>query len=315
MSTILWMDGFDHYTDLSLKYNTQYGNKDAFVSYLSAPVITAAAARNGAAGLLLSNGACIYKSLPDSPTLGVGFAFRFTINPPAAGRRMLSLWDETALNFYLYLTSARKIGIINKLGASLGTSSATFSANTWYFVEVSTTVNASGSFALKIDNTADITASGVVTNGTTSNRANYIQLGSPSTGAYPFHYDDLYISDGALFGPSYVDTPANSGTYPKTSLSASVGAVILTDYADILGGGAVHAIAVHTLANKVHGNTRAIRNTVVPSGAGTQYKGADHYLTVQPLYHSDVFTTNPNTAGTWTPPTFSSSQIGYERLK
>ena len=311
---IYFMDGYNHYTDLSLKYNSQYGNNQAS-AYATAPAISSTAARNGAGGLLLTNGGLVYKTLPDLTTMGIGFSFRFTTNPPAGGRRMISLRDEGVENLYLYLTSARHISIINHAGASLGTSSATFNVNTWYFLEFSVTFGASGSYSLKLDNTQDISASGVATNGTSSNRCNFLQMGASALGNYPFHYDDLYVSDGSLIGPVYVDDPPNSGTYPVTSPSASNSQVNLTDFIDLSGSGAVFAVAVHTPAHKQYGNTRAIRNVIAISGAGTQYVGSDHYLTTTDFYHSDIFSTNPNTAGTWTVPTFNSAQIGFVRIK
>lgn len=311
---ILFLDGFDHYTNLSYKWSSQYGGPSDSVNTTTAPAISSAAARNGAGGLLLTNGGMVWKNLTDLTTIGIGFSFRMTATPPSP-MSMVSFRDEGAENAYLQMLTSRRIALVGASGVSVGQTSTIFEVNRWYFIECSLTFSSAGIFIIAVDGPLD--TSGVGNLSISNNHySNMIRLGSLTPTSCQFHFDDFYITDGGLIGPSFVDsTSIVTATFPYTSASANNTEAQLWSTSDLVVGGAIYAISINTLAAKLYGNTRAIKNTFQPGGSLTSYPGVAHYLSTDPYYHSDIIQQNPATSGTLDVSLYNASRIGFTRVQ
>lgn len=338
MADLIFFDGFDYYTDVKQRWDYQHYRVEN--SQFTPPAISSTAGRHDS-GLLLTNGGCVYKGLPDLSTVGIGFAFRITANPPASGRNILVLRDETNVQLYLTITSAMTMTINNGLNSILGTSSTIFTLNIWAYVEILVTVATSGSYTFRVNGTTDHTASGVRTKGNGEDRVNFVRFGSNAAGAYPTHFDDIYISRDALIGPVHMEAHApNGGVAGKMtmghsgagslyqalasqdsayaqSLTGGIGDLAFSEFENTEESGAVHAVALHTLARKEYGNTRAIRNAIFPrtGGGATVYNGSIQYLTTENHFCSHIWNTNPSTGGTFDPSSYNGSRFGVERMQ
>lgn len=339
MANLIFCDGFDYYTDVKQRWGYQhYRVQDA---QYTPPAISSSAGRNDS-GLLLTNGGCVYQGLPDLSTIGFGFAFRAINTIPAAGRIMVVLRDETNVQLTFTLTSAMTITITNGLGNLIGTSAEVFQLGIWSYVEFLGTIATSGSYSLYVDGTVDHTASGIRTKGNGEDRVNLLRLGAVAAGDYPFHYDNFYISSSGIIGsPVVVEAHLpNGGVAGKMtmghsgagslyqalasqdsayaqSLTGGVGDLAFSEFENTSANGAVHAVALHTLARKEYGNTRAIRNAIFPrtGGGATVYNGSIQYLTTEARYYSHVWNANPSTGGTFDPTSYNDSRFGVERMQ
>lgn len=345
MANVLWMDSWDHYAtaNLTTKANAIFG----YTSPYTAPVITTAAGRSGY-GLLLKGGGHYYGSFADTQNVVVGFSFRPTA---IVAKRIVALRDEDTVQLYLNLTSAGKITVVRGDGTTLGTSSKSLEGNKFYYVEIQATIsNTAGSYNLYINGTSEVSDSPLDTQISSNARVNLLGLGHESNELTAFHYDDLYVTDGTVLGPTSIDVLKPNGGVPGFMNMVIVGGagsayqaisditpdgdtsylynpsgrgtnVHFSEFENIRDttGGAIFAAAVRTYARKEYGNTRGFFTGMYPGTAdgapgSLQYYSGAHYMEIEYAYHSDIYNTNPGTGGTWTVASINALKAGWKTV-
>lgn len=209
--------------------------------------------------------------------------------------------------------------------------------NTWYFVEMLVTFNATtGAIHLQLNGTDELNVTGLNTVTTANNSANRFQL----VGRAIF-WDDFRIFDttgpnnNSLIGDMKIETlfASGPGAYtqfaptPNTNANwQNVSEVAVDDdatYNAATTAGNQDAYAFHSLAN-IHSNIHAVGVNVVqrkdnPASktattlthiSGNDFVGGtttilDTYYTTEQLYE-----VNPNTAISWTVPDVNAAQFG-----
>lgn len=316
MSAIFW-ESWDHYntSQLTTKWNSQIGvGLGAFLP----PEITTDAGRKGY-GLAIRTGGSAWKAFQDLSIVSVGLAWR---PMGIANKRIFALRDEESIQVYLQLSAASKVQVYRGNGQLLGTSAQAISAGTFYHLELRVVLGSTtGAVTLRIngDATLGFSATNVNTQVSSFARVNILQLGDPTNSPIYFHYDDIFITDGTMLGPQFVDVLRPNGGVPGYMDMAVVGAgshyqamdettpdddttyvyssspnlgTLLSEFEDIreplpvsipAASGAIAGLAVHTYARKEYGNTRGFRTGVMP---GTQdgAQGSIVYFDNAPLY-------------------------------
>lgn len=346
MPDIVWMDSFDHYStaDIPTKWNVLWSN-------FAAPTISLAAGRKNY-GLLLDRDGNVYKSIPDTSTITVGFAFRFT---QLANIRILTLKDEGTTQISMSLLSSGKLAVYNGLTNLLGLSTTVLSPLKFYYIELNSTIsNSIGVAHLRIGGVSELNLTLQDTQASSAARVNMVGFGTNASDVHGvLHIDDLVITNGQLLGPMKVDvirpnggvsgymqmqvvggagshyqaindtTPDGDTSY-LYSLSNSSGSGVFSEYENIAEatGGAIPAIAVHTYVRKEYGNTRGFQTGLYPgtydgAAGNLQYYNDPLYIETEYAYHSDIYESNPaanaGAGGTWTVGSINALKAGFKR--
>ena len=343
---VLYFDSFDHFTtaQLTTKWNAQLGSGEFLP-----PEVTTNAGRKGY-GLATWKGGQAWKSFVDSATVSVGFAWR---PMGIANKRIMALRDEETIQVYLQLSEASRIQIFRGNGQLIGTGSQAISPAKFYHIELRVVLGSTtGEVTLRINGDAALgfSATNVSTQVSSFARVNILTLGDPSNSPIYFHYDDVFITDGNLIGPQFVDVLRPNGNVPGYmdmsavggagslyerinditpdgdtsylySAAAAVGGVHYSEFEDIrdVTGGAIHALAVHTFARKEYGNTRMFYTGMYP-GTYDGASGTMQYYNFDPLsiendycYQSNYYDNNPGTGGTWSVGSVNALKAGFLR--
>lgn len=320
--SVLYFDGFDHYAtaDITKKWNTSYGS----------PQISTDAGIEGY-GLLLGAQSIVTKSIPDTQTVIIGFAFRATT---LANRRICFFRDEATIQVSLNLSSTGKLIIYRGDGTVLGTSGATLAANEWTYLQMKVTVsNTAGYVELRIGKNVEVLASSINTQVSTNAYQNTIGFGFQDNFAPPyFHYDNLYILDTAgarsndFLGVQRVSAifPLTAGTYSQWvtfGASSAINAIKEhqpdgdTSYLRKQGSTTdqelhyydrvstrlqnIAAVAHHQYARKEWGNTAPITSLAMPGtmdgvvGGTVIYTASPLYIQTEYSYHTVIREQNP----------------------
>lgn len=286
----------------------------------------------------------ISRPLPSAiATLFVGVAGRL----PTLGtaRWFLCFRDGSTEHVSLSLNAAgffevRRGATSATTGTLLGTSTSSFSGNTWYYIELMVTISdASGVVQLFVDGVEQINLSSVDTKngGNTSVDRFYFPGGSlfyiddlywaDTTGASPNNtfQGDIQIESGtATADGTHTDWAANTGsrfqavddptpdddaTYVSTSTIGHKSTFAVTDATP---GGTIRAVKISLRVKKTAAGTCTIAPVI--RIAGTNYNG-----TTQPAnsgaYHHVSQTYNQDPLGDdWESSVFNSMEVGIERM-
>jgi len=230
---------------------------------------------------------------------------------------------------------------INVGGSTLDTSSNTFLADTWYFIEWKFTVGANEAYTVKVNGDVWISGNGDTQDGSATY---YNQFKLRNVGGYStpdFWFDDLYIMDATgnvnndFIGDAKIITIQPDGddscnfatlstgndhyalvddapfdgdsTYVEDSTSGNRD---LFTYDNTSDANTIRGLSIITAAKKTDTNSIDIR-TVVDSN-GTVETGANY--TLGAVYNSglEILEEDPDTSSAWTQSGVNSAKFGFE---
>lgn len=334
---LLFMDGFDHYTTLSEKWNGAGANCS----------ISAANGRNGDGmrsngGLNTTNGH-IRKSIPSVDTVVFGFALKWVSVPAVGGNKLIEITESSTIHLDFILSDSGVITVRRGGLTTLGNTSQGISQNIWTYVEVKVVISDTvGEVTIKLDGTTTVLN---LTNQDTRNGVtgviNQLSFGMTASGG-DVYLDDLYICDttGTLnndfLGDVKVTTlyPNGNGNYSQWAGSDgnSVDNYLLVDeadantsdyiqsstvnqkdtftYQDVGVGATIKGVQICSYVKKSDAGNREVRHV-------TRVSATDYNSTAQSLGSSykiirDIRETDPSTAVAWTEAGINGAEFGIE---
>lgn len=331
--TLLWMDGFDHYTSaqLSDKWDGMNGGSTVGSSY----------GRFGGQGWnSYGTGYSLYKILSaNKTTVYVGFAFyrdnSGTINGGNWG--ILKFIDESAVTQVMLRLDA-SLGFTVLLGdgsTELGSSAdAVFSNFHWHYIEMKTTISDTvGVVEVKLDGSTIIN----LTSQDTKYGSDYIrriQIGGVNPNQYVW-FDDFYVDDAQFHDDCRIrtfmpDSDGNSSDFTRSTGSNDYECVDEsqsnedTDYISsntlnhksifgITTGsvGTVEGIQVNNHCRLDEAGTRKI--TPIVRSNSTDYSGTEtDAIAANYVFESEIFETDPDDSGAWTQTKLEAAEFGLE---
>ena len=347
---LVFCDGFDHYlgSDLLKKWT----------GLLNGGTITLATVRPeyarppGGMGINFNDSNSqrgFYKTLSATHTsFVVGFAVYFGTSAPSnTGAPFLGLYDSSSgvtNNYQLALRADSGNHLVvctGNLGTVLTTSTNTFSANTWYHIELKATINnTTGTYEVKVNgsSTGWIPAqTGKNTRGQSSN--NYIDVVACMTAALSnVYFDDFVFFSSAspnndFAGPVKIITafPSGAGNYAQWSgnyasnftnvqelagdgdgtFNQSATANQIDTFAvDDMPTGTIVAVQDVIMARQDAGVSRTVR-TKFRSGS-SDYSGSSFVLGSSYFFACDPRDVDPATTSAYTVSNFNAQERGYE---
>jgi hypothetical protein len=335
---LIFCDSFDHYATSTQKW----------IAGPDAPIaISSAGARHGIQGLRTSNyNQSLIQTFSARATWIVGFAYR--VNSTAATYKIVTLNDSASVQAGCWINaSTGQINVVRN-GTVLGTSTTVLVPSTWYYIEFKGTIdNATGVAVLKINDTTEVSLSGIDTQNTANANANQIEIGGSyggSSSGYLLDFDDVYICDNSggapnndFLGDVRVDALMPSGNGNSSNLVGSdadstdnyllvdeippnddtdyVESATVTDEDTYVYGnldstsGTVYGVQIVPRARKTDAGARAIAS--VARLSATEVDSADKVLSSSYTYQPDVRETKPG-GGAWTIADVNSAEFGVK---
>jgi hypothetical protein len=195
---LLFVEGFDHYTSYSQKWNG-YSTAGANGSATYGPSY----ARGGSGqGLAIQSGNSagavgtnLYKSIPQRTTLVLGFAWQNQgVGTSAFSRTLCTFWDGGTIQMDVRMNESFNLYVVrNNSTTIIPPSAISCPALQWRYIEVKITCGASGYAELRIDGVPQGTFTGN-TSGSGSNFVTRFSLGGITMAINVFDFfDDLYL--------------------------------------------------------------------------------------------------------------------------
>jgi hypothetical protein len=324
--TLLFMDGFDHYTvsQLGLKWSLWTGYRST--------LDTTGGRFGGGAFRVTDGGGFTMRPFPQSATWVVGCAFKQQTRIEST--KLIVLRDNASDQFSIgqdangYVTAW--------VGSSvLGSGTTPMGPDTWYYLELKVTIGNSGSWDVKLNGVTQTSGSGD-TQATANAYADRLMLisGTSSTSKW---FDDVYVADsGDFLGDCRVETlfPSGNGnssqwvgsdadstdnyllvdeTTPSTSDyvdGSNSGDKDTYAFGDLTStSGTVYGVQIVPYAAKTDAGTRSIAS--VARLSGTEVDSADETLSASAAYYPDVRETKPG-GGAWTISDVNSAEFGVK---
>src|SRR5262245_9381123 len=219
--SVFFVDSFDHYTALGLKYDSIFN-----VLGGTPMLIQAGSAANGLAGFRYQPGFwdCAGAGLGFGPNAAIYKAFQTNLATATVGLRLRPTLYTSSLNtFYkshgqffaftdgpsrqisLHLVPGGQVAIINGDGTVLATTTRQLALNIFRFIEFKVTFSATGAWELRFDGINVSSGSGITKKTGNLDSANAAAFGTYSTPGGPgnntqmsqWDMDDLYLADTA----------------------------------------------------------------------------------------------------------------------
>lgn len=233
--SLIFHDGFDHYTSLLDKYDIAIGTSSG--GSVAAPVIQAGAGRGGAGAVFMAQGSnigttsvgsMIQKNVGSQTTLFKGFAFKFNPAGQTTDTQIFAVLDVNTVQVALWITSAGTLyftrggsstsfGLagfpsVTAIGASTGVS---LPANSYHYLEVEVIISPTVGVAnLRIDQTAVLTQTGLNTRASANSSFTSVVLGAMwfvnGVNCSAF-FDDTYDDNAQFNGDLRVNGQVPSG--------------------------------------------------------------------------------------------------------
>jgi hypothetical protein len=276
----------------------------------------------------------------------VGFAFRYTLG--AIGS-VVSLWDWSDLQCYLYLDAGGHLDLYKADGTKLADGVKVLAESTWYYVEWYVLIAPVGAaWTVKIDGAEDYSAVTGSTQGATTDDIVYVRWGtvanSTHVGLYDMWVDDIYLVDPTdaiwpdeFLGDVRVDrlTLDTDATYQQWDAVGAASVEAATDDASP-NDNTDYAFGNHTgVASTVYVNPMPVANVqtifgvqvlacaqltdtgefVAPSVVSgfTFDNTRSSALTFNWDYVWEIFTLDPESSGTWNSTLVAGAEYGVTR--
>jgi hypothetical protein len=332
------MDGFDA-GDYSLKYN--YSTNAGFSS---------SATTRFSSGRSLykayNNGGMLYKSIPASASVIIGFAANYNTNYATYPAVFAGIAGDNGATGHIHIGTGDTAGTIEVSRGFYTSRTVLFTTpvpvNTWNYYELRVKVHDTTGYAdLKINGATVGTFSGDTKNGGTStNIDNIILFGSGNNTSINVYWDDFYVIDetgsapyNTYLGDVRVQTLTPSAAGNSTQFTPSSGAnyttvdelpYSTTDYvqagtpgntdlytlSDATNSNVIYGVQNNVIAKKTDAGTISVR-PVIRSG-GTNYNGASKFLGTDDTVVSDTRELDPNTSAAWTQSNVNALEAGFE---
>jgi hypothetical protein len=319
LTTIYFMDGFDHYVtaDLNKKWNSGSGS------------ILAAVGRQGTAAWRLFNNATQLKSIAGVSTVSVAFAVK---NVDGGAGTLLRLQNSGTIHVDLRWNADHTLSPRLAGSTVLGTSTALSTGN-YYHVELKVVVGDSptGSVELRINGAVALNLTGIDTRNGATTTINEIVLGG---NGLQFYIDDLHVGDDIIgdrhIRTKYADaagnyseqTPTGSGTnfenVDETPFNTvdynTADAVDERDtygFQDAVAGEGILAVAVNIVCQKTDAGSASAAPLLRHSSTdylGTAFNPSDSSW----LIFQQVYMQHPS-AVDWTPTNMNATEFGDKR--
>jgi hypothetical protein len=338
---ILFMDSFDHYTDVYQKY----------VSSAEAVIEVSANARYGPGCLIpgtYKRGCLRSRSLTPSSTFIVGFAYKS--NAWGADSAIMSLREGTTTHINLRLLNGTRQWQVDRPGTVLGTSTVQFATQTWQYIEIKATIHdTAGSFELRQNGITILSGTNVDTRNGGTGLLDEIYIwdtggadNRENNGAY---LDDLYVCNTAgsvgndFLGDTRIEYLAPTGAGTRTGFTPSAGsnwsnvdevpasdtdynsantpgAMDLFQMANLSGNGLVRGVQTISRAKKDDAGFRKFKPAFFKASGlgstdrwytGTQVPVSDSYA----FLPMQLLATSPDTGAAWTVDEINAIQYGY----
>ncbi|MHA1948738.1 MAG: hypothetical protein ACW99G_03230 [Candidatus Thorarchaeota archaeon] len=333
--TLLFFDGFTHYTDILDKWDFFSGS----------PTFQASGGRFFGDSLQFNSAEPIEKFFgTGKDELVVGFAFKPVSSPsstgifmeftngdyPSNGHASLQ-FDSVTRNFDLYTS-----------GVFRG-STSTWLLGEWRYVEMKIKVgDPTGTYEVKVDGVTELSATGTDTVATSGeDKISIVRLGVGSSNGIN-EIDDVYILDTAgsvnndFLGAVTVETlsPTSDGTTTNFTRSSGTANYEMVDDAapdgdttynssstatnkDTFGfenmttvAGTIHGVQTYINGRKQDAGLRELSDVIRHSA--TDYDGTSSALNQGYYKHTEVHETNPGTATAWTISDVNGAEFGYK---
>lgn len=329
---IVFMDGFDHYTDLAKKW-TSFGTQVG---------ISAAQARTGTQSLLVKNtsdtnyfNAVKYLGA-SSQILVLGCGVNMVTYPAGAGYNF-KFRDGAITHVNVRINASRFIEIYR--GATLlGTSAVAVSpTGVWFFLEAKVFIDDSAGYVTVKINGADFySLSGIDTRNAGNASCDTIELGRDGYQQLTY-VDDLYVENNDFLGDIKIETLYPNGAGTTTSWDPSAGANYTcvdehpdnadTDYVStsvvdeidtyaftnlVTTAGAIKAIQTNLMARKDDAGYRGIAPVTRPSTVDRV--GTTVALGTGYTYSRQIMETNPDNSQPWTIPDVNNAEFGVKLI-
>jgi hypothetical protein len=188
--SLLWMDGFDYYTQIPQQYETTSLWGSGFS-------IDNVGARNGSQGVHITNTNARWfrKNIAtNSNTMFMGAAI-FVGSLPSSPQRLLVFLDTGTYQVEAGIDSAGRVRLTRN-GTLLATSSLSVSPGVWNYWEFKAKIASSGSAEIRINGVSFVSFSGNTQN-TANASANQVQWGPVEMTAGLMYIDDVYLLDSS----------------------------------------------------------------------------------------------------------------------
>lgn len=329
MTTILHMDGFDHYDT-----NLEFAEKTGFASATIAP---ASGGRSTGQKLHMTNtlqGG--KKTVPAQTQLAAGVAVKYTLGSTAA-IPILAFRDAGGMRVALAVYLGGILKLLDPFGTVLATGAAPASGS-WHYYEMRVTQfdETSGDVSVKVDSNTVFNLTNVRTapNGAGAT-ADSVELGLGSNDAADVDFDDWVIADdyvgdvGCRWCPPTANgstvnfTPLSStnksnvdDTFPDDDTSYNASAtpgdkdLFTLDGSALPGSGLVVAVQYVAWAKKDDVGTRGWKPTM--RQAATNHDGTGDSLGMSYTFHKEISQVNPQTSVAYTLSEITASEFGYK---
>lgn len=336
---LLYMDGFDA-GDFLLKYN--YGNSAGFSSSATTRFTSGRSLYKAP-----NNSGTLYKSIPSSASIIVGFAAHYNTNFASFPAVFAAVAGDGGATAHIHVATGDTSGTIEVSRGYSGSRTVLFTTmvpvNTWNYYELRVKVADAGGYAdLKVNGAVVGTFSGDTKNGGTStNIDNVIVFGSGNNTGINVYWDDFYIIDetgsapyNTYLGDVRVQTLVPNAAGNSTQFTPSIGAnyttvdelpYSATDYvasnapatrdtytmADLPASTAtIFGVQTNVVAKKT--DAGAIGVKPVTRTGGTNYYGFTTTLSSSDVTLTDIRAVDPNTSVAWTAGGVNGMKAGME---
>lgn len=223
------------------------------------------------------------------------------------------------------------------LGTSSGHSPIT--SGSWHYVEMKTYIHdTAGTFEIWLDGIRVYNGTGLDTKPSTNAYMDNFFIGGRATGSgqtAALYFDDVYCTDGEVFGDCRVKAYFPNGAGATTQWTKSGGSANYEMVDDVdpdddstynysstatqkdtfalpatpAGVTAIHAVRVTALARKDDAATREI--ALVTRSNGTDYESGNFALGTTYVYLSQIRDVDPDTSADWTTGGVDAMEVGY----
>ena len=323
-----------------------YGNNAANIArkWTSTVSLAIGVGRFGGGAIRLdSSNSAVTKSIAALSTFGMGFVINVLAANIGGTTQILQLTDSGTAQLHLDLNASQQLVLVRGV-TTLATSAVSLAQNTFYHLELKTTINSStGSFELRLNGsiTPIINVTGANTQSTGNATVNDIRF--VTSGSVPdYDLDDVVIWDTTgsspqnnFMGDIRIETirPTSAGTntgwtpntgsnydcvddinpdddttYVATSVSTTKDTYTMSNLTSTIG--TIFGAQSNLLCKKTDAGTADIKS-VVRTG-GSNFSSSAMGPSTSYSYVTDIRTLNPNTGVAWTGAEIDASEWGSE---
>lgn len=266
--SLLFADGFDHYTGAGQKWSSTSGTVS----------ITGTYARTGIGGVRFADqDAYVEKSGLDETTVYTGFSIKPGVGSPTTGSGIVTILSGTEALVKVTLDSSYNVVVLDGDDTLLG-SGTSIGSGSWGFLEVGALIDSSGWVDVRWNGERVFAVTGS-TDPISSGALTAVRYAGINSGIESW-VDNLYIAE-SFYGPSAVDTflPSNSGTLTEWTPSTGTDNYALVDdtypdtdtYVSATGITTVDDVYTYPVSYAAYQGIGAVQQNYDASGAGTLY--------------------------------------------